>query len=87
MSSVPGQRFCLYDAAQLEVVLDLMVAQASALLAGAEDPLLLGVLRRGAPEIRAAVLVDRCVARLPVHADIVGVSLQVASDDVVECHL
>lgn len=169
MSPVPGSRFCLYDAAQLEVVMERMAAQAAALLAGAEDPLLLGILRRGAPlskmlqmllaarhaltvprfelrlkrytddlklshpetelvenaefaardlsrarvlvvddvlyqghslarvlsylsqrgapEIRAAVLADRCVATLPVHADIVGVSLQVAAGDVVESHV
>ena len=169
MSTVPGQRFCLYAAAQLETVLDRMATQAAALLANADDPLLLGILRRGAPlakmlqarlaarhglsvprfdlrlqrygddltlqhpateltenpeftardlrqatllviddvlyqghslarvlsylsqrgapEIRAAVLADRCVARLPVHADIVGVYLQVAAGDVVECHV
>lgn len=166
---VKGQRFCLYDAVQLETVIERMAAQAAALLAGAADPLLLGILRRGAPlaemlqarlaarhaltvprfdlrlkryaddltlenpatelienaelvardlnharvlvvddvlyqghslarvlsylsqrgapEIRAAVLADRCVAKLPVHADIVGVSLQVAAGDVVECHV
>lgn len=164
-----GERFCLYDAAQLEVVLDRMAAEAAALLAGADDPLLLGILRRGAPlaemlqarlaarhgreipryelalkrygddltllhpatqltenaafsgrdlseatllvvddvlyrghslarvlaylsqrgapEIRAAVLVDRCVVRLPLHADIVGIRLQVAPGDIVECNI
>lgn len=38
-------------------------------------------------EIRVATLVDRCVARLPVHADVVGVRLQVAPSDIVECHV
>lgn len=38
-------------------------------------------------EIRVAVLVDRCVARLPVHADVVGVKLQIAPTDIVECHV
>lgn len=166
---VPGQRFCLYDGAALERVLDRMAGEAAALLRGADDPLLLGILRRGAPlaemietrlrtqhgmdvpryglklkryaddlmllhpdtqltenaeftardltratalivddvlylghslarvstylsqrgtpVIRAAVLVDRCVAQLPVHADIVGVSLQLAAGDVVECNV
>ena len=42
---------------------------------------------RGAPEIRVAVLVDRCVAQLPVHADIIGIKLQVAPSDVVECNV
>ena len=37
--------------------------------------------------IHVAVLADRCVARLPVHADIVGVALQVAPDDIVECRV
>jgi pyrimidine operon attenuation protein/uracil phosphoribosyltransferase len=41
--------------------------------------------RRGAPVIRIAVLADRCVAKLPIRASIVGVKLQVAAGDVVEC--
>jgi pyrimidine operon attenuation protein/uracil phosphoribosyltransferase len=43
--------------------------------------------QRGTPTIRAAVLVDRCVTRLPVRADVVGIRLQVAAGDVVECHV
>ena len=43
--------------------------------------------QRGAPTIRAAVLADRCTTRLPVRADIVGVRLQVAAGDVVECNV
>ncbi len=167
--SVPGRRFCLYDRAALESVLDRMAAAAAAMLQGTPDPLLLGILRRGAPlaemlqarlkatyafhvprfalklkryadnlallhpdtaltenaefsardvsrstvlivddvlylghslarvstylsqrgtpVIRAAVLVDRHVAHLPVRADIVGVHLQIAAGDVVECHV
>ena len=166
---VPGQRFCLYDAAALDLVLDRMACAAFPLLAGAEDPLLLGILRRGAPlaemlqaklkanhgldvprfglklkrygddltllhpdtqltesvefsardvshstilvvddvlyqgyslarmqtylvsrgvpVIRAAVLADRCCAVLPVKADVVGLHLQVAPGDVVECNV
>ncbi|MDE2595114.1 MAG: phosphoribosyltransferase, partial [Burkholderiales bacterium] len=38
-------------------------------------------------EIRVATLVDRCVARLPVHADVVGLHLQVAPSDIIECHV
>ncbi|MCY1260601.1 Bifunctional protein PyrR [compost metagenome] len=41
----------------------------------------------GARDVHAAVLVDRRVCRQPVHAGIVGVSLQVAPDDVVECNV
>ena len=166
---VPGERFCLYGADALDAVLDRMARAAFPLLAGAEDPLLLGILRRGAPLaemlqaklkanhgfdvprfglklkrygddltllhpdteltesaefsardvsrstilvvddvlyqghslarvqtylvsrgvplIRAAVLADRCCAVLPVRADIVGVHLQVAPSDVVECNV
>jgi pyrimidine operon attenuation protein/uracil phosphoribosyltransferase len=43
--------------------------------------------RRGAAEVRVAVLADRHVTLLPVHADIVGTHLQLAPDDVVECHV
>jgi pyrimidine operon attenuation protein/uracil phosphoribosyltransferase len=163
------ERFILYDRDQLEPVLDRMAARAAGLLKGAEDPLLLGILRRGDPlaaklqrrlqvqhgievpryrlklkryaddlsllhpetalgenvefsarelsratvlivddvlyhghslvrvlaylaqrnaqAIHAAVLVDRCVAQVPVRAAIVGLRLQVAPCDVVECHV
>ena len=37
--------------------------------------------------IYTAVLADRHVAKLPIHADVVGVHLQVAPLDVVECHV
>jgi len=40
-----------------------------------------------AAQIHAALLIDRCCAALPVRADIVGLSLQVAPDDVVECQV
>lgn len=35
--------------------------------------------------VHAAVLVDRQRHRLPVHADIVGLTLKIAPDDVIEC--
>lgn len=38
-------------------------------------------------EIRVATLVDRCVTRLPVHADVVGARLQLAPGSIVECHV
>ncbi|MFC5698612.1 phosphoribosyltransferase family protein [Pseudomonas sp. GCM10022186] len=41
----------------------------------------------GARRVHAAVLVDRCVRTQPIHADIVGIRLQVAPDDIVECHV
>lgn len=37
--------------------------------------------------IYTAVLVDRHVTQLPVKADVVGVHLQVAAGDIVECHV
>lgn len=37
--------------------------------------------------IRVACLADRCTARLPVHADVVGLKLAVAPQDIVECHV
>jgi pyrimidine operon attenuation protein/uracil phosphoribosyltransferase len=167
MNQVAGERYPLYTADQLRTVLDRMAARMAGLLAGAEDPLLLGILRRGDPlaamlqdrlklrhglevpryslrlkrygddlallhpetaltenaeftardvsrstvlivddvlyqghslvrvlaylaqrgarAIHAAVLVDRCVAQVPVRAAIVGLRLQVAPGDVVEC--
>lgn len=164
-----GERFCLYTTAQLHIVLDRMAARIAALIAGAEDPLLLGILRRGAPLaemlqgrlqanhgldipryglklkrygddlsllhpdteltenaefsardlsratvvvvddvlyqgyslarvmgylsqrnapiVRSAMLADRCVPHFPLRADVVGVRLQVAPSDVVECNV
>jgi pyrimidine operon attenuation protein / uracil phosphoribosyltransferase len=41
----------------------------------------------GARQVFSAVLVDRCVCQQPVHADIVVVQLQVAPEDVAECHV
>ena len=37
--------------------------------------------------LRVATLVDRCVARLPVHADVVGLRLQMGAQAVVECQV
>ena len=38
-------------------------------------------------EIRSVVLVDRDVTRLPIRADITGVRLDVAPQDIIECHV
>lgn len=43
--------------------------------------------QKGPAQIRVATLVDRCVAQLPVHADVVGTRLQVAPGGIVECHV
>ncbi|WP_137808093.1 phosphoribosyltransferase family protein [Pseudomonas sp. G(2018)] len=41
----------------------------------------------GASRVYTAVLVDRHVCQQPIHADIVGVHLQVAAGDIVECNV
>jgi len=45
------------------------------------------VAQRRPAQIRVAVLVDRCVTQLPMHADVVGARLAVAPDDVIDCHV
>lgn len=45
------------------------------------------LVRGGARAVSAAVLVDRCVCALPVFADVVGLRLQVAQGDIVECRV
>lgn len=170
MPDTAGQHFLLYGTADLERVLDAMARQAAALLAGGPSPVVVGILRRGAPlserlhqrlveqwaftpmqrlqlkiqryaddlrllhpdtlltedpahaaldlagrtvllvddvlyrghsllravewlnrhqpaRIVVAVLADRDVGVLPVRADIVGLHLNVAPGDVVECHV
>ncbi|SMF01216.1 bifunctional pyr operon transcriptional regulator/uracil phosphoribosyltransferase PyrR [Pseudogulbenkiania subflava] len=43
--------------------------------------------RKQPAAIYAAMLADRHVTRLPLHADVVGLHLQVAPPDIVECHV
>ncbi|MNR39628.1 Bifunctional protein PyrR [compost metagenome] len=45
------------------------------------------LVQLGARRVYTAVLVDRHVCQQPVHADIVGVHLQVAVHDIVECNV
>jgi len=45
------------------------------------------LLAKGSGRILTAVLVDRVCARLPIHADVVGIRLQVAPGQIVECHV
>lgn len=44
-----GKRTCLYNASQLDVVLDTMVQQVAGLLTGRKHIMVVGILRRGAP--------------------------------------
>ena len=43
--------------------------------------------RKNPAEIRVATLVDRGVVSLPVHADVVGLHLDVAPSDIIEIHI
>ncbi len=169
MDKPKGLRTCLYDAAQLNVVLEDMARQIAGLLARRDRVAVIGILRRGAPladriteilvreyslappvrlnldikryaddltllypetrlnthelagldlrghtllvvddvlytghsllravtflanmapdEIRVAVLVDRGATLLPIRTDVVGIRLDVAPPDVIECNI
>lgn len=170
MDRPPGVRTCLYDTNQLGAVIDRMARQAANLMRGGDRPVVIGILRRGAPladrlaelmsrcygvpvprridlkvkryaddltllhpdtqlseddsldgldlegrtllvvddvlytghsllrvveylvrrrpaQVRVAVLVDRGTARLPVHADVVGLRLDIAPTDIIECNV
>jgi pyrimidine operon attenuation protein/uracil phosphoribosyltransferase len=43
--------------------------------------------RRQPAEIRTVVLVDRGASKLPVRTDIVGVRLDIAPPDIIECNV
>lgn len=43
--------------------------------------------RKQPAEMRTVVLVDRGAAKLPVRTDIIGVRLDVAPSDIIECHV
>lgn len=43
--------------------------------------------RKRPAAIRVAVLADRCVTTLPLRADVVGLRLEIAPGDIVECHV
>lgn len=45
------------------------------------------LLQKNPATIRVACLADRCTARLPVHADVVGLKLAVAPADIIEYHV
>jgi pyrimidine operon attenuation protein / uracil phosphoribosyltransferase len=45
------------------------------------------LVRKGAAQVRTAVLVDRCAAVLPMRADIAGIKLAVAPSDIIECQV
>jgi pyrimidine operon attenuation protein/uracil phosphoribosyltransferase len=45
------------------------------------------LLQKNPAAIRVICLADRCTARLPVHADVVGLNLAIAPADILECHV
>ena len=45
------------------------------------------LLQKNPAAIRVVCLADRCTARLPVHADVVGIQLAIAPTDILECHV
>lgn len=69
-----GKRTCLYNATQLEAVLDTMAQQAAGLLMGKERIMVVGILRRGAP--LAEMLHKRLIGHFKF-ADIPLMNLQI----------
>lgn len=45
------------------------------------------LLTKGAKTLHTVVLVDRACASLPIHADVCGLTLEVAPGHIVECHV
>lgn len=77
----PGEATASYQGQRMIVVDDVLYQGWSAFR-------VLEFLRgQGADAIHLAVLVDRCCTRLPVRADIVGLRLQIAPGDVIECNV
>jgi pyrimidine operon attenuation protein/uracil phosphoribosyltransferase len=65
-----GMRTCLYDSAQLEVVLGDMAMQAAGLLTGRSHVVIVGILRRGAPlaeMLRDRLARDYGLSNLPLY--------------------
>jgi pyrimidine operon attenuation protein/uracil phosphoribosyltransferase len=83
-AKVAGERFCLYDSAALQEVLDRMAAQAATFLAGEPDPLLLGILRRGAP--LAEMLQARLKTKHGLDVPRYGLRLKRYADDLTLLH-
>jgi pyrimidine operon attenuation protein / uracil phosphoribosyltransferase len=64
-----GRRTCLYNATQLDAVLDSMALQLAGMLAGNKRIMLVGILRRGAP------LADLLHKRLSSHLNLANIPL------------
>ena len=72
MERPPGRRTCLYDAEQLDAVVERMALQAAALLRGCERIAVIGLLRRGAPlaDRLTALMVERHGLAPPLRLDL-----------------
>lgn len=79
LSENEGQPLPVLEGRTLAVVDDVLYTGHSLLRAVAY------LARRRPARILSAILVDRGVARLPVRADVVGVRLDIAPHDIIEC--
>lgn len=84
MNEHAADRLCLYDAAELDTVLDRMAARAAGLLAGAADPLLLGIQRRGEP--LAEMLQRRLAAQHRIEVPRFSLKLKRYADNLAVLH-
>jgi pyrimidine operon attenuation protein / uracil phosphoribosyltransferase len=64
-----GKRICLYNASQLDAVLDTMALQLAGMLAGRQRIMVVGVLRRGAP------LAEMLRQRLSIYFNLANIPL------------
>lgn len=80
-----GDRTCLYQAAQLDVVLDNMAWQAAGFLTAREKVVMVGILRRGAP--LAEMLKKRLVSQFHIsNISLMNLQIQRYSDSLTLLH-
>lgn len=84
MNEPGGDRLRLYDSAELEAVIERMTARAAGLLAAADDPLLLGIQRRGEP--LAEMLQHRLSQRHRMDVPRYGLKLKRYADNLAVLH-
>ncbi|MBI4755918.1 MAG: phosphoribosyltransferase [Betaproteobacteria bacterium] len=82
--TVRGQRFCLYDAGQLEAVLDAMAHQTVRFVQPGRKVVLVGLLRRGEPLARA--LQGRLARLTGATFEYYGLTLKRYADDLTLIH-
>jgi pyrimidine operon attenuation protein / uracil phosphoribosyltransferase len=80
-----GDRTCLYQAAQLDAVLDNMAWQAAGFFAAKKNPMIVGILRRGAP--LAETLKKRLVSQFHINnISLMNLQIQRYSDSLMLLH-